>query len=260
MDGALVARRGAPGSMRFARGTVNFSLDHGEHTFVVGHADRVCEMPFEVDSFQPVSLDIDLADRAYLLFSGCPPAVEPYLNGDITAAARALERDGQVETSHLLLARFHLDQDRADVAARHFESGGQLREAAELHETLHHFEKAAVLFEETGDDGRAADNYRSAGKLLRAGDAYSRVDDHDSAVECFRRAGDTARWVEALEKKGEAYEAACVALDQGDRTRAIQCLNQVATSDPRIRRRCCASPRPTATRATTSSRCTRSRS
>ncbi len=231
VDGALVARRGAPGSMRFARGAVHFSLDRGQHVFVVGHQDRVCEVPLRVDTFQPVQLEIDLSDREHLLFSGCPPAVEPYLNGDVSAAARALDRDGQTEASHRMLARFHLDRDRADTAAKHLESAGDLREAAELHQSLHHFEKAATLFEKVGDDESAAENFRSAGKLLRAGDAYARADAYDSAVECFKRAGDTARWIEALEKKGDAFEAALVALDQGDRTRAIQCLNKVGTSD-----------------------------
>ena len=232
VEGALVARRGAPGSMRFARGPVHFSLDRGQHVLVVGHADRVCEVPVGIDSFQPLQLDIDLTDRAHVLFTGCPPAVEPYLNGDVGAAARALERDGQTETSHLMLAHFHLDRDRVETAAKHFESAGELREAAELHQSLHHFEKAAALFEKVGEDERAAENFRSAGKLLRAGDAYARADAYDSAVDCFKRAGDTARWIEALEKKGDVYDAAIVALDQGDRTRAIQCLNKVGSADP----------------------------
>jgi tetratricopeptide (TPR) repeat protein len=232
VEGALVARRGAPGSMRFVRGAVHFSLDRGHHVFVVGHQDRVIELPFEVDSFQPVLLQIDLADRDHLLFGGCPPAVEPYLNGDVAAAARALERDGQTQTSHQILARFHLERDHADTAARHFESAGELIEAAELHESLHHFEQAAALFEQAGDDERAAQNYRSAGRLLRAGDAFARADAYDSAVECFKRAGDTGRWIDALEQKGDAYDAASVALDQGDRVRAIQCLNKVGSGDP----------------------------
>ncbi|MGH0030872.1 MAG: protein kinase domain-containing protein [Myxococcota bacterium] len=233
VEGALVARRGAPGSMRFARGAVHFSLDRGTHTLVVGHADRVCEVPVEIDSFQPQHLDIDLANREHLLFTGCPPGFEPYLTGYVTAAARALERDGQTETSHRMLAHFHLDRDRVETAAKHFESAGELREAAELHQSLHHFEKAAGLFEKVGEDERAAENFRSAGKLLRAGDAYARADAYDSAVDCFKRAGDTSRWIEALEKKGDVFEAALVALDQGDRTRAIQCLNKVGSGETR---------------------------
>jgi tRNA A-37 threonylcarbamoyl transferase component Bud32 len=53
-----------------------------------------------------------------VLFRGCPDAVTPYLRGDLSAAARALEREGQVELSHRLWARLHE------------QSGGELRAAA----------------------------------------------------------------------------------------------------------------------------------
>jgi tRNA A-37 threonylcarbamoyl transferase component Bud32 len=233
VESALIARKGAPASMRFARGPVHFSLDRGRHVLVAGNADRVCEWPLEVESFEPISLEIDLADREHLLFTGCPPAVEPYLNGDVTGAARALERDGQTETAHRMLASFHLEQGRTEAAAKHLETAGNLREAAELHQAAARFEQAAKLFERAGEDERAGDNYRSAGKLLIAGDAYVRAEAHDSAVECFRKAGDVSRWIEALEKSGSVYEAAVVALDQGDRTRAIQCLAKVGVTDAR---------------------------
>jgi tetratricopeptide (TPR) repeat protein len=229
---AHVARWGSPGSLRLARGPVQYTLDRGTHTLVVGSSDRVAEIPVEVNSFQPMQLVVDLADRAHLLFSGCPPAVESYLAGDVPAAARALEREDQVETSNLLLARFHLDQGHRENAAKHFESAGRLLEAAELHQSLTHFEKAAKLFEQVGEDNRAAEMYRSAGKLLRAGDAYARADAYDSAVECFKKAGDTSRWIEALAKKGEYFEAATAALENGDNVRAIQCLNQVVVGQP----------------------------
>jgi len=232
VESALVARKGVPASMRFARGPVHFALDRGHHVFVAGNADRVCEWPLEVEAFEPTPLEIELTDREHLLFTGCPPAVELYLNGDVVAAARALERDGQIETANRLLASFHLDQGRNEAAAKHLETAGDLREAAELHQASQRFETAAELYERAGDDERAADSYRSAGKLVRAGDAYLRAESLDSAVECFRKAGDVARWIEALEKKGAVYEAAVVALDQGDRTRAIQCLAKVAVTDP----------------------------
>ena len=229
---ARVARWGAPGSMRFARGPVQFSLDRGNHLLVVGSADRVAEVPVEIATFQPMQLVVDLADRAHLLFSGCPPAVEPYLAGDVPAAARALEREAQEETSHLLLARFHQEQGQDETAAGHYEAAGRLLEAADLYASLTQFEKAATLFEQAGHDSHAAEMYRSAGRLLRAGDAYARADAFDSAVECFKRAGDVPRWIDALAKKGEHFEAARVALDEGDHVRAIQCLNHVVVGDP----------------------------
>ena len=232
VDGALLARRGAPGSMRMARGPVHFALDRGRHILLAGNADRVAEVPVEVHSFQPRQLTIDLASRETLLFTGCPPAVAPYLNGDVPAAARALERDNQTQLANRLLARFHLEQGRKEAAARHHEAAGDRHEAAELWQSLCQFEKAATLFELSGDDERAAENFRSAGKLLRAGDAYARADAFDSAVDCFKRAGDVPRWIEALEKKGSLFAAAQVALERGERARGIQCLFKVAPVDP----------------------------
>jgi tRNA A-37 threonylcarbamoyl transferase component Bud32 len=232
VDGALLARRGAPGSMRMARGPVHYALDRGTHVIVAGSADRVAEVPIEIESFQPRQLAIDMASRETLLFTGCPHAVAPYLNGDVPAAARALERDGQNQLANRLLARFHLEHGRKEAAARHHEAAGDRYEAAELFQSLCQFEKAATLFELSGDDERAADNFRSAGKLVRAGDAYTRADAYDSAVECFKRAGDVPRWIEALEKKGALFAAAQVALERGERSRGMQCLFKVPPIDP----------------------------
>ena len=230
---AQVARFNAPSSMRLAKGPVTYPLDLGRHVIVAGSADRVAEVPVEVASFQPRSVSIDLADREHLVFGGCPPAVGPYLNGDIPAAARALERDGQREVASRLLARFHSEQGQSESAARHFETAGQSLEAAELRESLGQYEHAAELFEKAGEDERAAEMFRAAGKLIRAGDAYARADSLDAAVACFRKAGDTGRWVDALAKKGEMFEAASVALDQGDRSRAIQYLSEVGATHSR---------------------------
>jgi serine/threonine-protein kinase len=166
------------------------------------------------------------------VFSGCPAAVEPYLNGDVPAAARALERDGQHGLAHRMLARFHDEQGRTAIAARHFEQASEPAEAAERYRSLGQFEKAARLYEEIGEDERAGEMYRSAGKLLRAGEAYIRADAYESAVDCFRNAGDVPRWIEALSKRGDHLAAAQVAVEQGDRSLAIQCLSRVSATDP----------------------------
>ena len=230
---AQVARMGAPSSVRLAKGPVVFPLALGQHVVVAGSADRVAEVPVEVSSFQSFAVEIDLANRDTLLFSGCPPAVAPYLAGDISTAARALERDGQREVASLLLGRFHAEQGRSESAAKHYEAAGKFLEAAELRAALSDYEHAGMLFERSGEDERAAEMYRSAGMLLRAGDAYSRASSFDSAVACFKRAGDVTRWVDALAKKGEMFEAARVALDQGDRSRAIQYLSEVGATHER---------------------------
>jgi tRNA A-37 threonylcarbamoyl transferase component Bud32 len=229
---ALVAWRGAPHSLRYARGgPVRLGAERGIHTLVVGSGDRVAELEVQVDSFQSINVTIDLADREKLLFTGCPPAVEPYLYGDISAAARALEREGKGDLSHLLLARLHEERQQDEAAARHYAEAGSPLRAAEIHEKLAHYEQSAALFESAGELTRAAEMYRSAGEIEKAGDVFERSRDYQRAAECFREAGSTSRWVEALEKAGDPFEAAKVALEHGDQCRAIRSLQLLGPSD-----------------------------
>jgi tetratricopeptide (TPR) repeat protein len=222
-----------PGSLRYARGgPLRIGAGRGIHTLVVGSADRVAEHTIEVDSFQPQGLTVDLTGRENMLFTGCPPAVEPYLNGDIAGAARALEREGQSETANLLLARLHVERGQKDIAARHFEVAGWNLEAAEIHRELANYEQSAALFENAGETAQAAAMYRSAGDFARAGAAYERASRFDSAVECYREAGDVAKWISSLERMGAAFEAAQVSLERDDWGRAIHSLQLVPHDDP----------------------------
>ncbi|MBW2667355.1 MAG: protein kinase, partial [Deltaproteobacteria bacterium] len=230
---AIVSLRAHPGSQRYARGgPVRIGASLGSHTLVVGSADRVAEHPIEVNSFQPQSHTVDLTGRENVLFTGCPPAVEPYLNGDIAGAARALEREGQTEVANLLFARLHLDRDQKDIAARHFEAAGQPLEAAELERTLENYSHAATLFEAAGETAQAAAMYRSAGDFSKAGAAYERAARYDSAVECYREGGDIDNWIGSLERMGAAFEAAEVSIENDDWGRAIRSLQLVPIDDP----------------------------
>ncbi len=231
VEEARIARYGAPGSLRLARGPVHYTLDRGAHRILVGSTDRVAEVSLHVETFEPRVLVIDLGDRSQLVFAGCPQAVEPYLNGDIAAAARALERDGQTQIANRLLARFHEERGQVESAARYYELAGERAAAAEAYQRLHQYEKAANLFESLGEDERAGELFRTAGDLSRAGEAYARADDYHSAIDCFQRAGDVTRWIEALSKHGQHLQAAQVALERGDSAQAIQCLHRIAVSD-----------------------------
>ena len=229
---ARVSVYGHPSSMRFARnGPVRIGVAQGTHTLSAGGGDRVAEISIDVLSFNPASVEIDLADRQHLLFTGCPPAVEPYLLGDVPAAARALEREGQNEVANLLLARVHLERDDREAAARHYEQASQLAEAAELREALSQFEQAGNLFERAGELERAAEMYRTAGDLVKAGETFARVSQYSDAAECFRAAGDLSKLVEALEKCGKPFEAARVSIENCDRPRAIRSLQKVTQAD-----------------------------
>jgi tRNA A-37 threonylcarbamoyl transferase component Bud32 len=231
---ARIAWRGAPQSLRFVRGgSARLGAEPGENVLLVGSGDRVAERAVAVESFQPVDVEIDLADREGLLFSGCPPAVEPYLHGDVPAAARALEREGQSREAHLLLARAAQERDQAETAARHLSEAGRSLEAAELYAGVSDFETSAALFESAGELVRAGEMYRSAGKLVEAGQAFERARRFESAVECYREAGDTARWVDALEMDGALFEAAQVAFEHDDDARAIRSLQRIPRTDAR---------------------------
>ena len=230
---ALVGVRSRPDSVRYARGSgVRLGIPLGRHVLLAGSGDRVAALPLEVASFQPTAVGVDLADRAALVFTGCPPAVEPYLHGDVTGAARALERDGQTKVAHQVLAIYEQERGRLDVAARHYEEAGEILEAARLCESLRDFRRSADLYQRAGDLQRAAEMYRSAGDLVRAGEAYEQARLFESAVECFREASDVGRWIDALERHGSAFRAAQVAMQHDDWGRAIRCLEQVSAHDP----------------------------
>ncbi len=229
---ALVAWRGVPHSLRYARGgPVRIGAPQGDQVLVVGSGDRVAEVPVSVPSFQPIAVELDLADRETLLFTGCPPAVEPYLHGDVGSAARALEREGHDDVAHLILARLNEERGQLDSAARHYADAGEALQAAAIREQLGQFTASASLYESAGELVRAAEMYRSAGDIERAGEAFERARDFESAVSCFKEAGSVSKWIEVLEKSGDPYQAARVALDKGEDSRAIRSLQLVGPQD-----------------------------
>jgi tRNA A-37 threonylcarbamoyl transferase component Bud32 len=229
---ALVTWRGTPHSLRYARGgPVRMGASQGEQVLVVGNGDRVAEVPLSVRSFQPISVELDLADREHLLFTGCPPAVEPYLHGDVGASCRALERDGQQEISHRLMARLHEERGQLDAAARHYAQAQDASQAAQIREELGQYAESAALYESAGELVRAAEMYRSAGDMSKAGDAFTRVRDFESAVSCFKEDGNVSKWIEALEKSGLHFEAARVAIENQYESRAIRSLQVISPSD-----------------------------
>jgi serine/threonine-protein kinase len=231
---AGVVALGTPGSLRYARGgPVRLQLARGPHCVAVGSGDRVAVCKIEVDSYQPEPMTIDLAGSDAVLFKGCPPAVDLYLHGDVSGAAAALEREGQVQKGNLLLARLHQDEGRSEKAAEHFELAERWVEAAELWAELGDLARAAPLFDRAGDSARAAEMHRRSGSLVEAGAAFERARDFEAAVGCYREAGAITQWIDALERCGMIFEASQVALQKTERRRAIRLLQQVLPEDSR---------------------------
>jgi hypothetical protein len=220
--------RGRPESVRYAaQGRSQSTLPLGEHVMLIGAGDRVVETPISIVDYEPRLVQVDLATADGLVFKGCPPAVTPFLQGDLGDAARALERDGQAAVASLLLARLHQDQGQTERAAEQLENAGRKQEAAELRRSISDFDRAALLFEDAGDLRHAAEMYDAEESWPEAARAYSALEAWTDAVRCFERAGDRESLVGALEGQGELFKAAALAAELDDRARSIRLLQQV---------------------------------
>ena len=236
---ARIALGGDPTSLRYARGgKVVVPLPIGNHSILAGCEDRAAERQLEIKSLEPQTLKIEMDAERDLVFRGALGAVEPFLQGDLSVAASALERDGQTEMANLLSARFHRNRGEIGIAAGHYESAGRLLKAAELRAESGDPERAAALFERAGDSERAAEIYRATGDLLRAGRAYEEAEDLESAIDCYRDAGAIPKLIDVLEKTGQYFEAATLCQDRNDTSRAIRDYQQVDSRHPEYFQAC----------------------
>ena len=232
-----IRRAEYPESLRYAgHGNLKSALPLGEYSFVIGAGDRVVGYTLRIDDYEPKRAIVDLAASEELIFKGCPPAVTPFLHGDLGDAARALERDGQAEVASLLRAQLHQSQGQTERAAEQLENAGRAQEAAELRRSISDFDRAAALFEGAGDLRQAAEMWEAAGDASQAAKAYAALEDWDEAVRCFEAAQDTEGLVGALEAQGELLRAAALAAERGDRGGSIRLLQQVPPQDNRYGR------------------------
>lgn len=165
---ASVSILGRPASLRYVRGgSARLELPMGAQQIVVGSGDRVAQVELDIVNHRPMSLEVDLGESECVIFKGCPLAVEPYLQGNMSVAARELEREGQVELANLLLARLHESSGQHQAAADHYETAGEFTRAAELFESLSNPLRACELYLRSGDQ----ENRCKAISLLVAMDA-----------------------------------------------------------------------------------------
>jgi tRNA A-37 threonylcarbamoyl transferase component Bud32 len=107
VEQACAAALGQPDSLRYARqGVARLELPLGRHRIAVGSGDRVAELEVELSSHRTQTVEVELGGSGALLFRGCPPAVSPYLQGDLSGAALALEREGHGDLARQLLDRW----------------------------------------------------------------------------------------------------------------------------------------------------------
>jgi tetratricopeptide (TPR) repeat protein len=228
-QGARISVLGDPSSLRYTRdGMAYLYLGIGSYTILVGSRESAAQFEIEISSLdRAIPLQVDLGRAEGLLFSGCPEAVDPYLQSDLAAAAEALEAADNAQAASLLRGELYRQQGRADEAAREFESAGQMGEAAEMRTSGADFEGGAELFEEAGEVDRAAAAYREAGAWAEAARCYEQIYDYANALECWREIGDGEREMLMLERLGEFMEAAAIARERGDREQVLVYLQHV---------------------------------
>jgi tetratricopeptide (TPR) repeat protein len=219
------------------KGTIRLMLPKGSYRLLVGCGDRVFDQVLDVSSFRCSRVALDVLESEPT-FKGCPPAVVPYLTGDLSAVARALGRDGQAAHGYRLLAAKHQADGETGRAADFFESAGDARAAARLRLELGEAGRAAALFEEASDWLEAAEAHRIDGQILQAGECFERALAYERAIECYREAGAIDRWLTALERCGHDFSAAKLAIEHNQRPRAIRLLQRVEATDPDFREAC----------------------
>jgi len=223
---------GRPDTLRHAgQGQVKIALPLGAHAIVIGAGDRVVEQTIDVTSYEPSTRTIDLANSSGLVFKGCPPAVAPFLQGDLANASRALERDGQRDVASLLLARLHQEQGQTERAAEALEAAGRIAEAAKLRRAISDFGRAAALFERADDLPHAAEMYAAAHDWPEAARVYGALGEWSQAARCFEAAGDTKGWIDAVAASGDLFRAAALASEHGDRASSIRLLQQIGPAE-----------------------------
>jgi len=218
-------------------GAIRILLPKGDYHLLVGCGDRVFDQELAVVSFRPEILEIDVL-KADAVFKGCPPAVVPYLRGDLSAVAHALERDDQAELGFRLLATKHQAEGEAGRAADFYESAGDTLAAARLRLEQGELGRAAALFEQSEEWLEAAEAHRRDGQILSAGNCYERALDYARAIDCYREAGAIDRWLSALERRGDVFPAAELALEHNQRPRAIRLLQRVEPTHKDFREAC----------------------
>jgi tetratricopeptide (TPR) repeat protein len=222
---------------RTSSGAIRVLLPKGSFRLLIGCGDRVFDQPIEVKSFRPTPVRLDVLE-ANAVFKGCPPAVEPYLMGDLTGVARALERDGQADLGFRMLAEKHRADGELGRAADFFESAGDLLAAAALRLEQGQPDRAATLFERAERWLDAAKAHESDGAIFNAGECYEKALDYEKAIDCFATSGSIDRWLTALERFGRVFEAAKLALEHDQRPRAIRLLQRVEPTDNDFREAC----------------------
>jgi len=224
--------KGQPDSHRFvSNGSGFLYLGQGEFTVVIGDDDRVAEREISITSFSPMLLTVDMAQGDGCIFTGCPEAVTPFMEGDYHGAADALERAGEKEAAHTIRADEFQRSGRIVEASRELAAAGRKQDAAALLDEHEVGQESAQLYEEAGEFDRAARIHAEAGDWVAAARNFEAAEDYDRAIKCYQKLGDSETVLSLMEKSGDYLGAGKVCLEREEVDRAIHNFQQVGRGD-----------------------------
>ncbi len=226
---AMLALKGESNALRYVTETETMLyLKPGSYAVIVGFNGRVLESPLEVPSIKPMNLTIEVANDYGLVFEGCVPAVEPYLNGDYGYAASLLEKNGLSEIANRVrrTSKAHSDgveKSRAAGVASRVSSPRSVDLAepdAVVLDAKHAFHDAGFSVGEGGSES-----------LESAARAYEATYDFENALNCYQQLGHLPKVMELLEHLGDYFEAGKTAKQLGEIDRAIANFQRIETRD-----------------------------
>jgi len=225
----LLGIAGAKDSVRYVRGgQAQLALAAGSYQLVLGVRDRALRIPIEVPGkTRDLEVVVDVADAAHVVFAGCVDAVTPFVQGDLSAAAKALDAKGKTQAAAKLRAELHESKGQASEAARELETAGELREAARLRATTGDSLGTAALLARDGDFAGAGAHLRAAGDLLGATEAFLSAKRFDEAIACATQLGDLKLRVRVLTEQGQRLEAARLLVAASELDPAIATLQRI---------------------------------
>jgi hypothetical protein len=226
-----VGLRGQPESFRYVTRNASFTIEPGPISCWWAPAIAASKRALGVSGPRTRRPQDRAGEAGGRLHRGREAAVTAYLQGDLEAAAKALDAAGQIERAPLERAQHHREKGDVLRAAEFLRAAGRLSEAAELAVQGRASAEAAALYAQVGEHAKAARQYEQAGDFEAALRLYLELGEFDRAIECAFRTGDRRRPIEVLEQRKAFFEAARLALELDDKELAIRLLQRVPLRD-----------------------------